>query len=540
MFNTILSRKVNRQKLFKAKLRYKSNQKKIGTSFESIKKRINYTSSMKKVFGIFAIALCGGLVALGINGVVNKFSDSGSFEEMQSKHAKFASLIEDGGKGYGFDFVKVSEVSTPAVVHIKSHFEQVKSSNPHGGGNGQQIDPFEFFRDHGMDFDMPRGPGMAAGSGVIITQDGYIVTNNHVVDNASKIEVILNNKRTYIAEVIGVDKTTDLALIKIDEKNLNFMSFGNSDEAKVGQWVLAVGNPMNLTSTVTAGIISAKGRSIDLLRSEDNQYAIENFIQTDAAINPGNSGGALVNVKGELIGINTAIASQTGSYTGYGFAVPVNLVKKVMDDLLKFGKVQRAVLGVAIQEITQEIAEIEGLKDLNGVLVQEVSEGGSAQKAGVKKGDVIQKINGVAINSVSGLQEEIGKFRPGDKINVQVNRKGEAKVIQVTLKGLDGKESLSMADKNDENTIKGVEFGNLSKEEKDQLGLKNGVKVVAVGEGPFKGKLQVGFVITKIDKQAIYSIQNVKSILSQADGAVLIEGKNVDGTDAVIGLKLGE
>jgi S1-C subfamily serine protease len=318
------------------------------------------------------------------------------------------------------------------------------------------------------------------------------------------------------------------------------MSFGNSDEAKVGQWVLAVGNPMNLTSTVTAGIISAKGRSIDLLRSEDNQYAIENFIQTDAAINPGNSGGALVNTKGELIGINTAIASQTGSYTGYGFAVPVNLVKKVMDDLLKFGKVQRAVLGVAIQEVTQETAEKEGLKDLNGVLVQEVSEGGSAQKAGIKKGDVIQKINGVAVNSVSGLQEEIGKFRPGDKVSVTVNRKGEAKDIPVTLKGLDGKESLSMAEKNDVNTIKGVEFRNLSKEEKDKLGIKNGVKVVAVSEGPFKGKFQVGFVVTKIDKQAIYSIQNVKSILSQAEGAVLIEGKNADGTDNVIGLKLGE
>ncbi|HEY1047937.1 MAG TPA: PDZ domain-containing protein, partial [Bacteroidia bacterium] len=309
---------------------------------------------------------------------------------------------------------------------------------------------------------------------------------------------------------------------------------------KVGEWVVAVGNPMNLTSTVTAGIVSAKGRSIDLLRSEDNQYAIENFIQTDAAINPGNSGGALVNTKGELIGINTAIASQTGSYTGYGFAIPVNLVKKVMDDLLKFGKVQRAVLGVAIQEITQEVAEKENLKSLDGVLVQDVTENGSAQRAGIKKGDVISKINGNVVNSVSTLQEEIGKFRPGDKVNVTLMRDGSQKEISVVLKGLDGKETTSMADKMEANTYKGITLGTVSKEEKDKLGIKNGVKVLSVGDGPFKGKLQTGFIITKIDKQAVYSVQNVKSILEVAEGAILIEGKNPDGSDNVIGMKMSE
>jgi len=359
-----------------------------------------------------------------------------------------------------------------------------------------------------------------------------------VVENATKMEVTLNDKRTYTAELIGADKTTDLALRKIDEKSLHFMSFGNSDEVKVGQWVVAVGNPMNLTSTVTAGIVSAKGRSIDLLRREDNQYAIENFIQTDAAINPGNSGGALVNTNGQLIGINTAIASQTGSYTGYGFAVPVNLVKKVMDDLLKYGKVQRAVLGVAIQEITQDLADKEGLKALDGVMVQDVTANGSAEKAGVKKGDVILKVNDVTVNSVSSLQEEIGKYRPGDKVKLSVNRKGESKDITVTLKGLDGKESTSMADKTEINTIKGASFETISKEEKDKLGIKNGVKVVSVGEGPFKGKLQPGFVITKIDKQTVYTVQNVRSILESAEGAILIEGKNTDGTDNVIGLKI--
>ncbi|MEZ4805077.1 MAG: Do family serine endopeptidase [Bacteroidia bacterium] len=490
---------------------------------------------MKKVLGIFAIALLGGLVALGINQMFAKYSESGNFETMQKKNAKFASIVEGAESQPGFDFVKVSEVSTPAVVHIKSHFAGTQTASK---GSPETMDPFEFFKDRGFDFEMPRGPGIATGSGVVIAQDGYIVTNNHVIENANKIEVTLNDKRTFIAELIGTDKTTDLALLKIEEKNLHFMAFGNSDEAKVGEWVVAVGNPMNLTSTVTAGIVSAKGRSIDLLRREDNLYAIENFIQTDAAINPGNSGGALVNTRGELIGINTAIASQTGSYTGYGFAIPVNLVKKVMDDLLKYGKVQRAVLGVAIQEITQDLADKQDLKGLNGVLVQDVTEGGSADKAGLKKGDVITKVNGVEVNSVSNLQELIGKYRPGDKVSLNIMRDGKAKELNAVLKGLDGKETTSMADRNEINTVKGATFGIVSKEEKAKLGIKYGVKVVDVSKGPFKGKMEPGFVITKIDKQPVYTVQNVRSILEHAEGAILIEGKNEDGTDNVIGMKL--
>lgn len=491
---------------------------------------------MKQFLGFLAIAIVGGLVALGVNKVFSKSSESSGFEEMQSNNTKFASLLENKETGFGFDFVKVAEVSTPTVVHIKSFFgEEKKQMKPQ---NGQGIDPFDFFRDHGFDFEMPRGPGMATGSGVIISADGYIVTNNHVIDGATKIEIALNDKHTYIADLIGTDKTTDLALLKIDAKNLQFMSFGNSDIAKVGQWVVAVGNPMNLTSTVTAGIISAKGRSIDLLRSQNNQYAIENFIQTDAAINPGNSGGALVNTQGQLIGINTAIASQTGSYTGYGFAIPVNLVKKVMDDLLKFGKVQRGLLGVAIQEITQELAEKQGLKELKGVLVQDVTENGAALKAGVKKGDVIVKINNMEVNTVSNLQEEIGKYRPGDKVDITLLRSGTTKIVVATLKGLDGKETLSMADKSEGNSFKGMSFSNLTKEEKEKMGVKNGVKVNSVDAGPFKGKVPNGFVITKVDKQMVYSAQNLISILAQSDGAILIEGKNQDGAENVIGLKL--
>ncbi len=491
---------------------------------------------MKKIISIFTIAALGAIFGVGINHLVTSNSSPSNFEDMQKQNAKFASMFSSKESSVGFDFVKVSETSTPTVVHIKSYFEAEKTTAKQGQ-NGQ-MNPFEFFKDHGFDFETPRGPGIASGSGVIIAQDGYIVTNNHVIDRASKIEVTMNNKRTYIAELVGTDKTTDLALLKIDEKNLNFMSFGNSDNVKVGEWVVAVGNPLNLTSTVTAGIVSAKGRSIDLLRSEENLYAIENFIQTDAAINPGNSGGALVSTNGQLIGINTAIASQTGSYTGYGFAIPVNLVKKVMDDLLKFGKVQRGVLGVAIQEISQELAEKEGLKELTGVLVQDVTDNGSAKIAGVKKGDVIDKVNGVEVNSVSGLQEEIGKFRPGDKITLTINRKGEIKQLTAVLKGLDGKETTSMADKTEINTIKGATFSTVSKEEKEKLGIKNGVKIQSISGGPFKGKLAPGFIITKIDKQNVYSIQNLKAILETADGAILIEGKNPDGTDNVVGLKI--
>lgn len=492
--------------------------------------------SMKRIISIFTIAALGAIMGVGISHFADKYNHPDNFEDMQKHNAKFASMFNEKESSVGFDFVKVSETSTPAVVHIKSHFEAETASSQKG--QGDPTNPFEFFKDHGFDFEMPRGPGIATGSGVIITQDGYIVTNNHVIDRAGKVEITMNDKRTYIAEVIGTDKSTDLALLKIDATGLNFMSFGNSDEVKVGEWVVAVGNPMNLTSTVTAGIVSAKGRSIELLRSEDNLYAIENFIQTDAAINPGNSGGALVSTNGQLVGINTAIASQTGSYTGYGFAIPVNLVKKVMDDLLKFGKVQRGVLGVAIQEISQELAEKEGLKELKGVLVQEVTADGAAGKAGVKKGDVIDKVNGMEVNSVSGLQEVIGKYRPGDKVTLTINRKGDMKEITAVLKGLDGKETPAIADKTEINTFKGATFATLSKEEKDKLGIKNGVKVQSITGGPLKGKLPAGFVITKIDKQNVYSIQNVKNILENADGALLIEGKNPDGTDNVVGLKI--
>ena len=256
-----------------------------------------------------------------------------------------------------------------------------------------------------------------SGSGVIISQDGYIATNNHVIDGATKIEVTLNDKKTYTGTIVGTDPTTDLALIKIEAKNLSAIYYGNSDAVNIGEWVLAVGNPFNLTSTVTAGIVSAKGRNINILKED---YAIESFIQTDAAVNPGNSGGALINQQGELIGINTAIASNTGSYTGYSFAIPVNIVKKIMGDLVKHGTVQRALLGIQIRELNQTLAEEQEIKDLEGVYISKVFSGSSADDSNLKSGDIIRYINGVKISSPSELQEKIGQYQPGDKVEVTI------------------------------------------------------------------------------------------------------------------------
>jgi len=357
----------------------------------------------------------GGVVSLGGYALLNR-SAANSIEGKQNASAQLARYASLNTVP-AFDFAGVSAIATPAVVHIKTTVAGSDQSM-------EQVDPFDFFNN--PHFQMPSpGPRSGSGSGVILTDDGYIVTNNHVVDGASKIEVVLNDKRTYVAELVGTDKNTDIAVLHIPENDLPFLKLGNSDDVKVGNWVVAVGNPFNLNSTVTLGIVSALGRNIDLIRSRGNKYAIENFIQTDAAINPGNSGGALINVAGELVGINTAIASETGSYAGYAFAVPVNLVKKVVNDLMQYGKVQRALLGVSIQEINQQLADEKSLADLKGVYIADVADGGAAAKGGIKAGDVILKINGTEVNSGSKLQEEVGKNKPGDEVTVSLRRKGE-------------------------------------------------------------------------------------------------------------------
>lgn len=486
---------------------------------------------MNKTWLMLSLAgLAGGVVALGGSALIGAWSHGNNVSEKQAYQlpAKYASLKD----AVGFDFSGVAEIATSAVVHIKTT----------SGGNSYKqseegMDPFEFF--HGPGFDFPNMPRSGSGSGVILTADGYIVTNNHVVEGANKIEVILNDKRTYVAELVGTDKNTDLAVIRIPESNLTFLKFGNSNEIKVGQWTVAVGNPFNLNSTVTLGIVSALGRNIDLIRGRGNQYAIENFIQTDAAINPGNSGGALVNAKGELIGINTAIASETGSYAGYAFAVPVNLVKKVVDDIVQFGKVQRGLLGVQIQDINQGLADERKLPDLKGVYVAEIVPKGAGEKAGIQKGDVILKINGVEVNSSSKLQEEVGKNRPGDKITVVIRRGKELLTKEATLLSESGVSKVEAITKSEVVEIYGLELSNLASEDKNSLGIRYGVKVTAVLDGVFKDAgIPKGFIITHINNEPIYSAQGAVTLIKSLKGAVAIEGKTSSGKEQVFAVKI--
>ena len=322
------------------------------------------------------------------------------------------------------DFTIAAEKTVNAVVHIKSEYSQNYESDPlldyFWGPNGS------------------RGKSqISAGSGVLISSDGYIVTNNHVIDGSSKLVVILNDGRELNAEIIGADLNTDLALLKIKEMNLSFAKFGNSDEVKLGDWVLAVGNPFNLTSTVTAGIVSAKARNINILRrnsSEKNIFPLESFIQTDAAVNPGNSGGALVNPDGLLVGINTAIASRTGSYSGYSFAIPSNIALKVVNDLKNYGEVQRAFIGVIIQDVTQFVMDDLNLENTNGVLVSGLSNGGAAKEAGIEINDIILKVEQIKVNDVPELQEQIAKYKPGDIVKLIIQREGINKAVKIKLR----------------------------------------------------------------------------------------------------------
>jgi len=487
----------------------------------------------KKTGFLMLAAFFGGVGALGLNRWIDHINAPTTVEGKQQASpyiARFASIQGTPA----FDFTGVANLATPAVVHIKTTAGAAESR----GTQPQQFDPFGFFNNPNFRFEMPNQPRNGSGSGVIITPDGYIITNNHVIAGANKIEVILNDTRTYVAELVGADPNTDIALLRIDQNNLPFLKYGNSDVVKVGEWVVAVGNPFNLTSTVTSGIVSALGRSIDIIRSQGNKYAIENFIQTDAAINPGNSGGALVNTSGELIGINTAIASETGSYVGYGFAVPVNLVKKVVDDLMNYGKVQRGLLGVSIQDINQDLADREGLKSLNGVYVAEVVDGGAGKKAGIRKGDVIQKVNGVAVNSSSGLQGEIGKQRPGDKVKITVLREGSEKEFEVTLQSEDGKTAPEVAKKEAVNEFSGLKMETTTREERAAMNLRNGVKVVSV-DGIFKkAGIPAGFIITHIANEPVYSGSGAVDLLKSLQGSIAIEGKTADGQEKIFAVKL--
>lgn len=373
-----------------------------------------------------------------------------------------------------------------------------------------------------------------SGSGVIISDDGYVVTNNHVIEDATRVEIVMSNNERYYAKIIGKDPSTDLALLKIKAKNLPFLGYGNSDLTSTGEWVLAVGNPFDLASTVTAGIISAKARNIGILRDRNN-LQIESFIQTDAAVNPGNSGGALVNLKGELIGINSAIATTTGGYAGYSFAIPVNLVKKIMDDLLEFGVVQRGLLGVQIEDVTAELAEDENLDVLKGVLVKRVNIGSAAEESGIASGDVITAIDGREVSRVSELQEMVARHRPGHTIHVTYRRNGKEKTINTILKNIEGLESIVRPEVLF--TIEGATLEDLPYNELRTKNLDGGVLIRALESGKWKkAGIETGFIITHIDKVTVDNVEDLNRILSYKSGGILVEGITRNGDNGAYGV----
>lgn len=486
---------------------------------------------MKNIIAAFLIAGMGGAAALGFDRLLGD-SDVQQHSDLLNPHPVKYVNMPAGPEG-SIDFTAAADMSVHAVVHVKTTY----GADAFQGQ--QQFDPFrDFF--WGNPSPMPQ---MSNGSGVIISADGYIVTNNHVIDKAEKIEVTLNDKRTYTAELIGKDPTTDLALLRIKEQNLPHLTYGNSDNVKVGEWVLAVGNPFNLTSTVTAGIVSAKGRSINILENDPDKgvFPIESFIQTDAAVNPGNSGGALVNTSGQLVGINSAIASTTGSYAGYSFAVPVNIVRKVVADLLEYGTVQRAFIGVSIRDIDSKFAQEKGFKSLKGVYVNGLTENGAASSAGIEEGDIILKVGEVEVNSVPELQGQISRFRPGDKITVTLTRNGKEEILPVVLKNRNGSTDLLKREEAAEPVANmlGASFEVLSKEELKRLNIENGLRISKLDGGKLRSAgIREGFIITSIDKKKIATVKDLQSALENKKGGVLIEGVYPNGMRAYYGFGL--
>lgn len=427
----------------------------------------------------------------------------------------------------GLNFVFAAKNATPSVVHIRTTYANGMRANS----------PFnEFFKDYfGERYERRGGPARGAGSGVVISADGYIVTNNHVVENASEIEVVLNDNRSYTAKVIGVDEDTDLAVLKVDEDNLAAVRYGDSDKINIGEWVLAIGNPYEFRSTVTAGIVSAKGRNINILNGD---YRIESFIQTDAAVNPGNSGGALVNLNGELVGINTAIASPSGAFAGYSFAVPVSLVKKVVSDLIEYGTVQRALLGIQIGDVNAQVAEQFDLNVLRGVYVSGVMANKAADKAGMQQGDVIVAIDNKPVNNVAQLQEQIAIKRPGDEVEVKFIRDGKEKITVAKLRNEEG--TMDVVQLASDFRIGGATFVDVSDTLKDELDIDGGVQIKELGEGKWREvRMKEGFIITGIDNVEINNIRDLEDYFKRprTDG-ILIEGVYPDGSKAHYGLGL--
>lgn len=411
----------------------------------------------------------------------------------------------------GLDFTFAAEKTVHGVVHIQCE-TTVQS----------------VFYDDFFSFLLPpqsrERSYQTSGSGVIISEDGYVITNNHVVQDAETINVVLNDKRSFVARLVGNDPSSDLAVIKIEADGLEPLQFGNSDEVKIGEWVLAVGNPFNLTSTVTAGIVSAKARNINILGNKMSNAPIESFIQTDAAVNPGNSGGALVNLKGELVGINTAIASSTGSYTGYSFAIPSNIVRKVTSDLIQYGMTQKANIGVHFAEMDSKLAEVKGIKSVRGIYIGYVIKDGAADKAGIKDGDIITSIDGKSVNSNAEFNEVLAQHSPGDVVKVAIERDGKPFYFDVTLFNSMGNTDIMRNDTEAAEQILNGSFREVNDKEKQQYGISKGIVIEKVGKSPFaRLGIKNGFIITSIDKKVNISIEDIRQ-LEKKKGKLIVEG----------------
>ncbi|SDN08143.1 Do/DeqQ family serine protease [Daejeonella rubra] len=477
---------------------------------------------MNKIGVTFLTACLGGAVAIGSYKLIeSKLQDGSSFEDKQKVYFTNNPSPTINSSSGELDFTQAAASVTPAVVHIKTTY-----NNDSGEGNsGRDKQMQDLFEDFFGGRRRSQGPAQGSGSGVIISDDGYIVTNNHVVDNADKIDVILPDKRSLVAKVIGRDANTDLALLKIEGSGFPIVKLGNSDNVRVGEWVLAVGYPFALNTTVTAGIVSAKGRQIGILDQGNNQStdgepqartAIESFIQTDAAINRGNSGGALVNTKGELIGVNAAIASQSGSYEGYGFAIPINLAKKVLNDFKEFGSVRRGYIGVNFTGLDAEQSKRLGVSEINGLYINEVIPGSGAAQSGLKEGDIITKVDGNQIFSPSDLQERIGRLGPGDKVQLSYLRAGKLLVTNVTLKG---EESVRTANNSTNSAVTknlGASFAPASDVLKKKYKISSGVVVSNVKPGGFFDQLDVvqGTIITSINGRPITNADDIETAIS--------------------------
>lgn len=485
-------------------------------------------TTLKSTLKLLTLSLFSAFVAVAIFSKFNT-NEPKTIEPVESIR-QYASMPIS--PSVNTDFTEAAALAVDAVVHVTVTVEQEGYSSP--------STLFDFFFGEGV---QPRKREVTgSGSGVIISKDGYIVTNNHVIDNSNKIKVVLNDNRSYNAILVGTDPMTDIALIKLqdtDDEIFPTLNFGNSEALKIGEWVLAVGNPFSLSTTVTAGIVSAKGRNMYNMKDpRSNKMSIESFIQTDAAVNPGNSGGALVNTSGQLIGINTAIASPTGSYAGYSFAVPSTIVKKVVADLMEYGEIKRAYMGVSINEINKQLAEDKDLSTLKGTYINGVSEQGAAKEAGIKEGDVIIAINDVPTNSMSEMQEQISRYRPGDEISITLLRKENKKIVSLVLRDKYGNSEIV---KNTSLTSLGVVLQEVPTDLKSKIGLKYGVQVAQVSNGKLKQKgVKAGFIITKINNQAVKSTSDFEEIIDGVEGGLFLTGIYPSGTVAYYAINMGE